>query len=100
MIAVIRSYTLPMEETEDEVEIKKLKDELREILNIQNSAGNTILHESVIAERQTMTEKLRRLGLIDESIKNNENKTARDIENTIKEEKFRESVEKQKQITE
>jgi hypothetical protein len=36
-----------------------------------------------------MTEKLRRLGLIDESIKNQEDKTARDLENFIKEERFK-----------
>jgi hypothetical protein len=41
-----------------------------------------------------MLEKLRRLGLIDEQIKNNDGKTARDIENMIKEEQFREQVEK------
>lgn len=39
-------------------------------------------------------ERIRRLGLVDESLKNKEKKTARDIENGIKEEIFRESVEK------
>ena len=47
-----------------------------------------------------MTEKLRRLGYMDESLVNNNKQTARDIENNIKDEKFREGIEKQRLITE
>jgi hypothetical protein len=54
--------------------------------------GNTILHESTLNDRQTLTEKIRRMGLVDESLLNKENKTARDIENSIKEELFKENM--------
>lgn len=37
-----------------------------------------------------MTEKLRRLGFIDETITNKESKTARDLENALKDALFRE----------
>jgi len=39
---------------------------------------------------------VRRLGIVDESLTNNEGKTARDVESSIKEEIFRENIQKQK----
>lgn len=58
------------------------------------------MHECAQYERQTLLEKLRRLALVDESLKNKEGKTAREVEYKIKEDSFKEQVEKQKQITE
>ena len=75
-----------MEKEEDELKMNAIRDEFKRVLNIQNNAGNTLLHESIISERQTFTEKIRRMGLVDESLMNTDRKTARDIENHLKEE--------------
>lgn len=87
-------------EAEDQTKVEEINKQLKALLEIQNNDGNTILHESALNERQTLLEKLRRIGLADEQIKNKEGKTAREIEYKLKEQHFKEEVEKQKQITE
>ena len=83
---IVEYYNSQIEKEEDQLKIDAIKEEFKRILNIQNNAGNTILHESVTSERKTFTEKIRRMGLVDESLQNLDRKTARDIENQLKEE--------------
>ena len=80
-LSIVEYYNSLIEKEEDQVKIDAIKNEFKRVLNIQNKAGNTLLHESVISERQTFTEKIRRMGLVDESLLNEDRKTARDIEN-------------------
>eukprot|EP00347_Sterkiella_histriomuscorum_P006755 403351555 len=99
LITIINHFIALIEESE-ESQAEQISNRFKSLLNMQNSLGNTVLHECALNERQILTQKLRRLSLIDDQLKNNEDKTALDIENTIKDEQFRDQIEKQKQITE
>jgi len=68
-------------------------------LNHKNSKGNTPLHEAVLADKQTIAQRLRRSDLVDQQILNNNNQTASDIENEAKEKRFKEELEKQAKLT-
>ena len=52
---------------------------------MQNNLGNTVLHECALHQRQSLSERIRRLGFVDETLVNKQGKTARDIENELKE---------------
>lgn len=86
-----------MIQNEEDPKLKEgLETEMKRILNIQNNEGNTILHEAILNEKQTMTARIRRLGLVDEYLENKKGQTAKHIENDLKEEDFKEKIAKQK----
>ena len=79
LFEILKFFNTCIESIENEEEQKHKKEEIQKIMNIQNEQGNTVLHESVLNESQTMTEKLFKIGWIDETIVNKNNKTAKDI---------------------
>lgn len=80
-MTVLNYYNNLIDNESEESEIQKIRSELKNILNIQNNLGNTILHECALNDRQTLLDRIRRTGLVDESLLNKDGKTARDIEN-------------------
>lgn len=94
LVTIINNFLKSADDDEDITESERLahKETLKRALNIQNSIGNTVLHECALHERQTLSDRLRRTGLMDETLVNKQGKTARDIENKIKEEIFKEQI--------
>jgi len=50
-LSIVEYYNSLIEKEEDQVKIDAIKNEFKRVLNIQNKAGNTLLHESVMSER-------------------------------------------------
>ena len=84
LFELLKYFNEMIEGKENDEEKNKCREEVKKVFNIQSNIGNTVLHESIHNEYQTMTEKLHRIGWIDESIVNAKNKTAKDIDNDIK----------------
>lgn len=67
------------------------KEAIKAIINKRNAQGNTILHLCALAKKFQLIEKIRQncSQFLDESITNEDGKTARDLEKLAKEDEFR-----------
>ena len=64
----------------------------KNLFNLQNEEGNTVLHELVLSGKNSMAERLQSSKLIDPLITNKEGETAKEIQNKMKEEAFKEEI--------